>query len=288
MHLKTYGLDESSVRVHGANDSPHLGVLEVEGATKSFIRNKSKRHKTVVQSLEVFNRISFSAKPGEFITIVGPSGCGKSTLLACIAGLRRLDSGTIRFDGQEVVEPLQSAAVVFQQPSLLPWRSVARNVSYGLELRRELTNENIKAQVNDAIDLVGLRRFTEHYPHELSGGMQQRVNLARALATIPRLLLMDEPFGALDALTKSILQDELMRLAQETTRTTIFITHDVEEAVYLGDRILVMSARPGVIQDVIDVDLGRPRSREVMSTARFQLLVNGLRSTLMSQSEKLL
>ena len=248
--------------------------LQAKSVDKAFVRRGSQ------EKLVVLDNISFTASRGEFITIIGPSGCGKSTLLNCIAGLTSVDGGTIRLDGVEVSGPDRDRAVVFQNSSLLPWRTVVRNVAYGLELRRELNKSQIAARVKSVIELVGLRGFENHYPHEISGGMQQRANLARALAVDPKLILMDEPFGALDALTKDVLQDELASLTGRTEQTIVFITHDIEEAVFLGHRVLVMSSAPGqIVADVI-VPFVRPRDRAVTETEEFISLVHDLREHL--------
>ena len=248
--------------------------LQAKSVDKAFVRRGSQ------EKLVVLDNISFTASRGEFITIIGPSGCGKSTLLNCIAGLASVDGGTIRLDGVEVSGPDRDRAVVFQNSSLLPWRTVVRNVAYGLELRRELNKSQIAARVKSVIELVGLRGFENHYPHEISGGMQQRANLARALAVDPKLILMDEPFGALDALTKDVLQDELASLTERTEQTIVFITHDIEEAVFLGHRVLVMSSAPGqIVADVI-VPFVRPRDRAVTETEEFISLVHDLREHL--------
>jgi NitT/TauT family transport system ATP-binding protein len=231
------------------------------------------------EPVSVLDDISLQAKPGEFLTIIGPSGCGKSTLLSCIAGLVPYDSGDIIVNGERVHGPFTQCAVVFQQASLLPWRNVMRNVEYGLELAG-VDKGRRRARAVEALTLVGLEQQQTYLPHELSGGMQQRVNLARALAMEPDLLLMDEPFGAVDALTKEHLQDELVTLTTRRSRTTVFITHDVEEAVFLGDRVIVMSSRPGRIKEILGVPLRRPRSRTDLAAADMQQLIMRLRAML--------
>jgi NitT/TauT family transport system ATP-binding protein len=257
----------------GASDA----ILQVVGVEKSFVRKARGK----AQTLRVLDGVSFDAAAGSFITIIGPSGCGKTTLLNAIAGLTDYDGGTIRLDGAEIKGPGLDRSVVFQHASLLPWRTVARNVAYGLELRRELGKAEIKERVAYAIALVGLAGFEDHYPHEISGGMQQRANLARALAADPKLILMDEPFGALDALTKETLQGELSTLVERTAQTIVFITHDIQEAAYLGDRVLVMVANPGRFVADITVPFGRPRSRDVTETPEFARLVHELRVLLL-------
>jgi NitT/TauT family transport system ATP-binding protein len=258
--------------------------LDVEGLGKSYVRRQG-RHREVMHVLE---DIHLGVRRGQFITVIGPSGCGKSTLLNCIAGLTEFDSGKITVGGQEVHGPGFERAVVFQQASLLPWRTIKRNVAYGLELRRELSSPEISARAAEVIELVGLTGFASHYPHEVSGGMQQRANLARALAVDPALLLMDEPFGALDALTKEVLQDELSSLATRMNRTTVFITHDISEAVFLGDVVYVMSRRPGHIEARIPVPFERPRPRKVTATRDFETIVADLRQRLLGDADKMI
>jgi len=231
-------------------------------------------------SLTVLDGLDLTVAPGEFVTIIGPSGCGKTTLLNCVAGLSTPTGGTMYLDGVELRGPGPDRAVVFQQASLLPWRTVARNVAYGLELRRELRRAEIAERVRRAIELVGLKGFEHHYPHQISGGMQQRVNLARALVVEPKLVLMDEPFGALDALTREMLQDELSALAGSVQRATLFVTHDIEEAVFLGDRVVAMSRAPGRIIANIRVPFERPRSRDVGDLPEFKEIVKELRRLL--------
>jgi NitT/TauT family transport system ATP-binding protein len=231
-------------------------------------------------SKRVLDEVSLEVRTGEFLTVIGPSGCGKSTLLSCIAGFVSSTSGRITIDDVEVVGPGDGRAVVFQQASLLPWRTVAKNTAYGLSLQRKLPRREIPAQVDRALKTVGLEGYAGYYPHQLSGGMQQRVNLARALATRPRMLLMDEPFGALDAITKETLQDELLEIVQAERCTTIFITHDIEEAVFLGDRVVVMSPGPGRIRHVQELPFGRPRDRALMATPAFGSIVQELRQML--------
>lgn len=234
----------------------------------------------------VLSEVSLRAKEGEFITIIGPSGCGKTTLLYCMAGLNPGYEGSISVDGAPVQGPAAGRSIVFQASCLLPWRTVTRNVSYGLELLRGETKGEIAERVQAAIDLVGLGGFDSYYPAQLSGGMQQRVNLARALATRPRLLLMDEPFASLDALTKELLQGELLRIMRDERCTTVFITHDIEEAVLLGDRVIVMSPRPGRIVHEYTVPFDRPRDRSIAESAEFSEVVRELRAVMRSELDR--
>jgi NitT/TauT family transport system ATP-binding protein len=205
---------------------------------------------------------------GEFLSIVGPSGCGKSTFLNVLLGLLRPDSGDITVDGRRISGPGTDRAMVFQEFGLLPWRTVESNVELGLELKR-LPVETRRGTSRRLIEMVGLAGFEGHYPHELSGGMKQRVGLARALATNPEVLLMDEPFAALDAQTRDLMQVELLRIWQQARKTVLFVTHQIEEAVYLSDRVMVMTKRPGNAKKVFDIGLPRPRDYEMRVTPQF-------------------
>ena len=205
---------------------------------------------------------------GELVAIVGPSGCGKTTFLNALDGLLPVTSGTLSLDGRPIDRPGHDRALVFQQPSLLPWRTVLGNVLYGLELLGTPALE-ARQRALRFIDLVGLSGFEESYPLELSGGMQQRCNLARALAVDPEVLLLDEPFAALDAQTRETMQYELLRIWNETRKTAVFITHDIVEAVYLADRVIVFTARPGRVKEILRVDIPRPRDLRVKWEPRF-------------------
>jgi NitT/TauT family transport system ATP-binding protein len=212
--------------------------------------------------------VSLDVRAGEFLSIVGPSGCGKTTFLNAVDGLVQISGGSLTLDGRPIAKPGRDRAMVFQEPSLLPWRTVLGNVIYGLELQGRSTAA-AKEHAHRYIELVGLRGFADSFPSELSGGMQQRVNLARALAIDPEMLLLDEPFAALDAQTRELMQAELLRVWAETKKTALFITHDIKEAVYLADRVIVFSARPGRVKQVLDIDLPRPRSLHVKREQRF-------------------
>jgi len=214
--------------------------------------------------VDALKDVSLQISDGEFITVLGPSGCGKTTLLRILAGLEHWDDGDVRVDGVSVVGPGPERAMVFQGFSLLPWARVIDNVAFGLEIRGVPKAER-EARAERLIEMVGLTGFERRLPGELSGGMQQRVGLARALAVEPQILLMDEPFGALDEQTRRLLQEELLRIWEVTRKTVIFITHSMEEAVLLGDRIVLMSPRPGRIVEIVDVPLARPRASSVDS-----------------------
>jgi NitT/TauT family transport system ATP-binding protein len=203
------------------------------------------------------------------MAIVGPSGCGKTTLLNIVAGLVRYDLGTVTIDSARVDGPGTDRAVVFQHSSLLPWRTIAGNVRYGMEMHRRFDRAAMRQRTDEFIALVGLKGFEKHYPSELSGGMQQRVNLARALASDPAVLLMDEPFAALDAQTREHMQAELLKIWSSTRKTVLFITHQINEAIYLADRVVVMSPRPGRVKGVLEVPFERPRPLGIKRDPRF-------------------
>jgi len=229
----------------------------------------------------VFEDISFEVEFGSFLCIVGSSGCGKTTLLRQIVGLQRPTSGSVIVNGEPVVRPTQDKAIVFQDYSkaLLPWRTVEGNVALSLEVAG-VPRQAIKAEVDELLSKMGLLSAAKKYPAQLSGGMQQRVQIARSLAQRPKIILMDEPFGALDAITRQTLQDELQTLARERNMTVIFITHDLEEALYLGDTVIVLASNPGRIVKQIDVDLERPRrqlqTRESPTFLRLRHELHGL------------
>ena len=222
-------------------------------------------NRSPVTALKDFN---VEVGEGEFVSIVGPSGCGKSTFLNVLLGLIPPVSGEMAINGKRVEGPGQDRAMVFQEFGLLPWRTVLNNVELGLELQGMATNER-RAICQKFIEMVGLVGFEGHYPHELSGGMKQRVGIARALASDPEVLLMDEPFAALDAQTRDIMQAELLRIWEEAKKTVLFVTHQIEEAVYLSDRVIVMTKRPGRTKKIIDIPLPRPRNYEMRVTQEF-------------------
>ncbi|WP_393995708.1 ABC transporter ATP-binding protein [Xanthobacter cornucopiae] len=209
--------------------------------------------------LPVLSQVSFTAEPGAFVALLGPSGCGKSTLLRLVAGLEPPTEGRVSADGIEIRDPDPSRILVFQDPTLYPWRTVGANVSLGLEARGILRRE--KARVNQALSLVGLSSFASAYPRQLSGGMAQRVALARALVNDPRLLLLDEPLGKLDSLTRITMQAEILKLWQDARFTALLVTHDVEEALFLAERVIVFSERPARIKADVKVDVPYPRHR---------------------------
>lgn len=219
----------------------------------------------VVQALE---GVSFDVDTGEFVCLVGASGSGKTTLFRIIAGLEESTTGTVYLGGDPVEGPGPNLGLVFQEYHLFPWRTVSGNVGFGLE-KQGVDREKRKQRVRELLELVGLDGFADSYPRDLSGGMKQRVALARALAVDPDLLLMDEPFGAVDAQTKRMLQDELLEIWSETGKTILFVTHDVEEAVKLADRVIVMATNPGRIREIVEIETERPRSRSDTSFGEY-------------------
>jgi NitT/TauT family transport system ATP-binding protein len=223
--------------------------------------------------LEALRNINLDVQRGEFICVVGPSGCGKTTFLRIVAGLERATAGVVVLDGRAVKEPGTDRGFVFQNDSLLPWRTVLANAIIGREVAGSLGPDDRKRTM-ELLKLVGLEGFESYYPRQLSGGMRQRVNLARALAIDPEILLMDEPFAALDAQTREIMQTELLRIWQRGQKTVLFVTHQIDEAVFLADRVLVFARRPGRLQEEVKIPLPRPRDLEIKRTPEFVALVD--------------
>jgi NitT/TauT family transport system ATP-binding protein len=238
-----------------------VSFIQARNVTLSF---KPKNREPIT----ALNNFNLDIARGEFVSIVGPSGCGKSTFLNILLGLIEPDNGQMQLNGTRITGPSQERAMVFQEFGLLPWRTVTANVELGLELKG-VPAEQRSARSTELIKLVGLSGFERHYPHELSGGMKQRVGLARALATEPEVLLMDEPFAALDAQTRDLMQAELLQIWERTQKTVLFVTHSIEEAAYLSDRVVVMTARPGHTKDILKIHLPRPRDYEMRLTPEF-------------------
>jgi ABC-type nitrate/sulfonate/bicarbonate transport system ATPase subunit len=236
-------------------------------------------------ALEVFRDIDFAVGEREIVAIVGPSGCGKTTLLRCIDGLLPHDSGEIRVGNERVTEPIAGVAMVFQHFGLFPWKTVYDNVAYGLRMAGARKAE-IERKVPEFIRMVGLSGFEKAFPYQMSGGMQQRCGLARALALEPNVLLMDEPFAAVDAQTREILQFELLRIWEERPTAMIFVTHSIEEAVLLGHRVIVLKGRPSSIHESITIDLAHPRTRATLREPRFAELRERVWSTLMREARE--
>lgn len=241
-----------------------------ENITKTFkIKNNGKQNETA--HLLALNNVNLEVNNGEFLALVGPSGCGKSTFLDIIGGITQPNSGMVYIDGKPAKGPALNRGIVFQGYALFPWRTAVENVEFGLETKRVPKSERI-AIARKYLSLVGLSSFESRYPYELSGGMKQRVAIARALAYDPDILLMDEPFGALDAQTREILQVELLDIWEETRKTILFVTHSIDEAVFLADRVAIMTARPGIIKNIVNIDIPRPRSEEIKSSSKFAKL----------------
>jgi NitT/TauT family transport system ATP-binding protein len=221
------------------------------------------------QRVEVLRQIDLTVHEGELVCIVGPSGCGKSTFLNAVDGLVKLTSGEILVDGRAIVGPGPDRALVFQHDSLFPWRTVLQNATYGLDLQGKLPKRARIERARALVDMVGLAGFVDNYPHELSGGMRQRVNIARALAIDPALLLLDEPFAALDAQTREFMQVELLKILARTRSTALFVTHQINEAVFIANRVVVFSARPARVKEIIGIDLPSERTLAIKHEAPF-------------------
>ena len=247
--------------------STEAPTVEIEHVGKTFKRSG--------QNFEVLRDVTLTVGVDEVLTVLGPSGCGKSTLLNCIAGLEPYD-GRITVNRREVRTPSTEVAVVFQAPELLPWRTVRGNARYGLELSKAVPKSEWNERVDEALEVVGLRDSADLYPRQLSGGMQQRVNIARALAVHPRVLLMDEPFGALDAITKERLQEELQKIVASERLSVVFITHDISEAIYLGNHVAVMCMNPGGVRLIQEIPEPRPRELSYKRSPAFQELCTQL------------
>jgi NitT/TauT family transport system ATP-binding protein len=251
-------------------------MIEIEDVSKEFA--KGERRVLALQNIDL------SVADREFVAILGPSGCGKSTLLNMVAGFDRPTQGTVRVAGEEIVDPSPSRAVVFQEPALFPWFSVLENVVFGPKTRREPAPD-YRRRAAQIIEQVGLRGFEASYPAELSGGMRQRVGIARVLIMNPPVLLMDEPFGSLDAQTRMLMQELLLQVWERHHQTVLFITHDIEEALLLADRVCVMTARPGRIKKSIDVGIPRPRAIEVTTSPEFNALRREVLALIREESE---
>ncbi|GHV31884.1 ABC transporter ATP-binding protein [Clostridia bacterium] len=253
--------------------------IEIRGVGRKF------RKRDTTEDFIALSDFSLTVRAGEFVTVVGPSGCGKSTLLDILVGLAEPDEGEILIDGKAVRGPALDRGIVMQGYALFPWRSVRKNIEFGLEIKKVPKKERAEL-ASHFIKLVGLEGFENHYPYELSGGMQQRVAIARALAYDPEVLFMDEPFAAVDAQTRETMQDELLSIWEKTNKTVIFVTHSIEEAVGLADRVAVVSKSPGHIREVVDVNLPRPRRvSEVRDTTDFNIITHRVWELLQDKPE---
>lgn len=256
-----------------------MTLLAIDGVSKTYNPHDPDSR------VEAVRDIDLDIARGEFISIVGPTGCGKSTLLEIVAGLIDPTAGEVRIEDDPITEPRRDVGVVFQEDSTFPWRTAFENVVFGLEMQG-VSGPERRDRAQEMMDLVGLSGFEESYPSELSGGMRQRVAIARTLALNPQIMLMDEPFGALDEQTRLILGEELLRICRETNQTTLFVTHSLTEAVHLSDRVLVMSARPGQIKKLVDVPIDRPRDADVVTTDTFTELVDDIWRILRDEAQR--
>ena len=255
-----------------------MNALEASGVVKRYERNG--------KSLAIVEIAEFAVREGEFVTVIGPSGCGKSTFLHIMGGFIRPESGSIRVYGRQVSSPGPDRGMMFQEFSLFPWKSVAGNIAWGLEAQG-FEKGKIKEIVDRQLAMIGLTEFRDHYPAELSGGMKQRAALARVLAFDPKVLLMDEPFGALDAQTREVMQEELMNLWERTRKTVVFVTHDIDEAVFLADRVVVLTARPARVREEVKIDLPRPRDIAVRKSVKLLEYRNYIWDLVRSESQRI-
>jgi NitT/TauT family transport system ATP-binding protein len=248
-----------------------MDIIVAEGVRKKFKLKHGQQvnnNGVISNELEVLSGFNLKIRKGEFLVLVGPSGSGKSVFLDIVGGLSAPTNGVVYLDEKPIEAPSEKTGYVFQQYALFPWRTALSNVEFGLESRGVLKDERVKI-ARELLSVFGLSDFEDRFPYQLSGGMQQRVAIARALATKPEVLLMDEPFAALDAQTRELLQDELIRIWEGTDTTVIFVTHSIDEAVFLADRVAVVTARPGRIKDIIEIDLPRPRNGDIRSSTAF-------------------
>jgi NitT/TauT family transport system ATP-binding protein len=252
-----------------APDADEARWIEVGGLHKTYRSRRS-------EPTHALSDIAFTVRRGEFVSVVGPSGCGKTTLLKILAGIVPRNEGTVRVAGRDVTGPLPEVGMVFQAATLLPWRTVLRNVMVPAEVRK-LDARVYRERAGRLLTMVGLDGFEDKYPHELSGGMQQRAGICRALVHDPAVLLMDEPFGALDAMTREYMNVELLRIWRESGQTIVFVTHSMAEAVFLSDRVVVLSARPGRVAEIVGIDLERPRALSAMASDRAGVHVERIR-----------
>jgi NitT/TauT family transport system ATP-binding protein len=266
---------EAVDRAASSKDSAPSAQRDVEDRVSTpgvHLQGLTKIYRTRRGDVHALENISFTVADRQFVTVVGPSGCGKSTILKILAGLIPQSSGTVEVFGEAVQGPAAEVGMIFQEPVLLPWKDVTQNVLFPIEILRKDTRK-YQDKALEILNLVGLEGFEHRHPAELSGGMQQRVAMARALVHDPRLLLMDEPFGALDQLTRQHMNLELLRIWSQMDKTTVLITHDIEEAVFLGDRVVIMTPRPGRVAEVVDIELPRPRNLKMKMSREFGELV---------------
>ncbi len=260
-----------------AAPSAKRGLIEIDDFNLNY--------ETMDGAVEAVTDVTISVNPGEFVSIIGPSGCGKSTLLNAVAGFLKPTSGTVMLDGERVSGPSADRGMVFQQYSLFPWMTVRQNVEFGLKMKG-IERFRREQAARTLLGIAGLSQFEDRYPDSLSGGMKQRVGIVRALATGPRVLLLDEPFGALDAQTRLIMQQVLTNMWQNLKISVLFVTHDIDEAIFLSDRVYCMTARPGTVKAEIAIPLERPRKQSIMMSTEFLALRRGLMSLIREESLK--
>jgi NitT/TauT family transport system ATP-binding protein len=271
---------QPQLQVQAETQEEH-SLISIRNVSRVYNISRGRKKERFV-ALENFN---LEVREGEFVTIVGPSGCGKSTLLDLLAGLSFPAEGTIFVDGKRITGPALDRGFVMQAYALFPWRTIGKNIQFGLEIQK-VRREDRKRIAREYLEMVGLADYEDRLPHELSGGMKQRVAIARALAYNPRVLLMDEPFAAVDAQTRELLQEELLRIWEKTRKTIIFITHSIEEAVFLAQRVAVMTANPGTVKEIIDVDLPVPRkSGDVKTSPNFNWIVHRVWKSLHNEDD---
>ncbi len=280
INMGTPKLEMSEAETFDSKIVPHTKTPKLE------IRDVGKIFKTRSGETTALEKTSFTIDDGEFVTILGPSGCGKSTVLRIVAGLEESTSGTVLLDGQEIKGPGPDRGMVFQSYTLYPWLNVKENITFGLKLKGVSQKERDDV-ARHYLQLIDLEGFEKHYPIQLSGGMKQRVAIARALANDPKILLMDEPFGALDAQTRNIMQEVLLKAWEESKKTILFITHDVEESIFLADSVYVMTARPGRLKKRVPILLDRPREFSVKGTAEFGAYKEELLTLIREESLKI-
>ena len=272
-------MNEALDQLMGSQTAPHVkrGLIE--------IRDFNLNYETMDGTVEAVSGVDIRVEPGEFVSIIGPSGCGKSTLLNAVAGFLKPTRGTVTVDGERVTGPSADRGMVFQQYSLFPWKTVRQNVEFGLKMKG-IERYRREQAARTLLGIAGLSQFENMYPDSLSGGMKQRVGIVRALATGPNVLLLDEPFGALDAQTRLIMQQVLTNMWQNLKISVLFVTHDIDEAIFLSDRVYCMTARPGKVKAEIAVPLGRPRMQSIMMSTEFLALRRGLMSLIREESLK--
>jgi len=269
-------------------DALAMRQIESRGSARASLISANALSKTYASersgSITALQAVTFDIAEGEFVSLVGPSGCGKSTLLRLLAGLLPSTSGSLTLAGEPLRGPGRQSAIVFQSPDLLPWRTILQNILLPIEFRKWPIAEYRRKAV-DLLALVGLGQFVDAFPYELSGGMQQRAAIVRALVQDPKLLLMDEPFGALDAMTREQLNLEVLRIWSRSRKTVVFVTHSIAESIFLSDRVFVMTSRPGTLAEIIDIDLPRPRDLKMINTAKFGDYAAHIRSLLDAKGE---